>query len=67
MKEFKLKFQNTDNKFSLDFGPVVEVSDGGFEKGYKKGYNEGLATRKYEIWTFTLDDGSIVEKKVPLI
>lgn len=39
----------------------------GQEVGYNTGYNDGLAKRTYEVWTFTLTDGSIVEKEVALL
>lgn len=39
----------------------------GHADGYNTGYNDGLAKRIYEIWTFTLADGSIVEKEVALL
>ena len=35
--------------------------------GYEDGFSEGLAQRTFETWTFTLADGSTVEKKVALI
>lgn len=39
----------------------------GYIEGEAKGYADGLAARTYEIWTFTLTDGTIVEKEVALL
>ncbi len=77
----KLDVMFQENKTSLkaDFGEVNNISDGGYERGYasgydkgeaeghKTGYAEGLSKREYEIWTFTLVDGTIVEKEVALL
>lgn len=77
--KFAVKFEELEQTLVAEFGEVQNVSDGGFERGYKagyekgeadglrKGYDEGLAARSYEIWTITLADGSIVEKEVPLL
>lgn len=74
-----ITFQENNQLFSSDFGEVQMASDGGYEQGYEVGYGagyenglhigyqEGLDERRYEIWTFTLDDGTIVEKEVPLL
>lgn len=39
----------------------------GYNEGHSEGYNEGLSARTYETWTFTLVDGTIVEKEVALL
>ena len=95
MNYFELEFTKTEQQINLDFEKVVEVSDGGFERGYAAGYveghsygydeghedgystgrdegyneghNDGLAERAYEIWTITLEDGTVIEKEVALI
>ena len=72
-------FHENEKSFEAAFGEVHNVSDGGFDRGYaagykkgeddglEKGYADGLAARRYEVWTITLADGSIVEKEVPLL
>lgn len=84
-------FSESDQSFDCNFGEINNISDGGYERGYKAGYSEGyeagygegdaigygegyskgkadgLAQRTYETWTFTLSDGSVVDKKVGLI
>lgn len=58
-----VKFSESNQSFSLAFGEVQNLSDGGYERGYA----EGLAARTHETWTLTLTDGSIVEKEVALL
>lgn len=72
-------FQENDKLFIADFDKVHDVSDGGYERGYTAGYEkgetdghnvgyaEGLAARTYEVWTFTLTDGTVVNKEVTLL
>lgn len=59
----EIEFIENTEELSVDMGEVHHVSDGGYERGYA----EGLAKREYETWTFTLADGSTVEKEVALI
>ena len=78
-----IKFKPSKQVFHTTFREVNNVSDGGYERGYAKGYevgnsegytkghsdghSEGLSARTYEVWTFTLTDGTVVEKEVALI
>lgn len=39
----------------------------GEESGYTKGHADGLAARTYEVWEFTLTDGTVIEKEVALL
>lgn len=39
----------------------------GYTDGHAVGYAEGLAARKYETWTITLVDGTVIEKEVALL
>lgn len=39
----------------------------GLTEGYANGHADGLAARTYEIWEFTLTDGSVIEKEVALL
>lgn len=36
-----IEFHNDTKTFDVDFGSIVEVSDGGYERGYKAGVTEG--------------------------
>jgi hypothetical protein len=77
--KIKAKLTESSQTFSAKFGEVYNISDGGYERGYEagyvrgqkegeqKGYADGLAARTYEIWTFTLTDGTVVEKEVALL
>lgn len=78
-----IKFREITERLPFEFGEVNNVSDGGFERGYAEGYmkgvaggyeigyaeghEEGLSERTYEVWTITLEDGSVVEKEVALL
>ena len=70
-----VQFTESKQTFNPAFADVVNISDGGYERGYtagldagyKSGYAEGLANRQYETWTFTMTDGSVVEKEVALL
>lgn len=74
-----IQFSETNQSFDCSFGEINNVSDGGYEKGYDEGYTngylngfdkgkaDGLTQRQYETWTFTLADGTVVDKKVGLI
>lgn len=64
---FSVKFKSEPDSFLVRFKSVQFVSDGGYERGYERGYADGLAARKSEVWVFTLVDGTIVEKEVPLL
>lgn len=80
---FEVEFQLSNQNLTANFGEVHNVSDGGYERGYAKGhtdgleqgyddgrtagYAEGLAERKYETWTITLIDGTVIEKDVALL
>ena len=68
---FKARFEEDNAKFVAKYGALNDISDGGYERGYNEGYNkghtDGLAQRKYETWTFTLTDGTVVEKEVALL
>lgn len=57
-----------------DLNDVIAIANalpdrgsGEYENGYTDGYADGLAARKYETWTFTLADGSVIEKEVALL
>ena len=75
----EVKFEESNQEIPVNFESVNNISDGGYERGYDAGYSKGhtdgeqegyingLAERKYETWTITLVDGSVVEKKVALI
>lgn len=67
----QMDFHENELSFKLGFGEVVNISDGGYEKGYAEGheagYTEGLNARSYEVWTITLTDGTIIEKEVALL
>ncbi len=40
---FEVKFDMTDQSFTPAFDAVINVSDGGFERGYTQGYDKGNA------------------------
>ena len=77
--KFKATFKSNSKLFKADFGQVIKVGDGGYERGYAEGYkkgndegheagyNEGLAARTYETWTVTYADGTVEEKEVALL
>lgn len=50
----------------VDAGKAEGLKEG-YDKGYIEGYAEGLEQRKYEIWTFTLADGTTVHKEIALL
>lgn len=61
--KLKVIFKEQNSTFKINFGNVIDTSDG----GYVQGYNDGLAQRKYETWTFTLTDGTVIEKQIALL
>lgn len=65
--KFSVKFKEQQSKINVNFSDTQYASDGGFERGYEQGYQKGLSERKYETWTITLIDGTVVEKEVSLL
>lgn len=57
---------NTSRLMSLRDGISALPADR-YEMGLSEGYAKGLAERRYEIWTITLTDGTVVEKEVALL
>lgn len=74
-----VKFSETKKSFSVTFGEIHMVDDGGYERGYADGYDtgnadgytkghmDGLSQRTYETWEITLADGTVIEKDVALV
>lgn len=61
--KFDVEFKEISRTIHAEFGEIYNVSDGGYERGYA----DGLAARKYETWTITLSDGTVIDKKVALL